>query len=182
MGGFGDCMGKGANPSRYNFAIGSAAAAVLSDGGLGGPIESVPAFLTDLYLQKRALREARLPTDVLNIAKNILYVDTGSDKILFDTGIGASQGGTLLEELEAANVMPSEITKIMITHAHPDHIGGILTNVTNGDFIYPNAEVRHPCSQCACRRVCLLQPALPALLGCMSLCAAARLLKRWLFA
>ncbi len=52
-------------------------------------------------------------------------VNTGSEMILFDTGLG--QGG-IQAALADAGVTPDQIDVVVITHMHPDHIGGMTTN------------------------------------------------------
>ncbi|MFQ6549286.1 MBL fold metallo-hydrolase [Aestuariibius sp. 2305UL40-4] len=52
-------------------------------------------------------------------------VDTGSERILFDTGLG--QGG-LITALSDAGYAPADITHVVITHMHPDHVGGLMTD------------------------------------------------------
>ncbi len=52
-------------------------------------------------------------------------VNTGSELVLFDTGLG--QGG-IQSALADAGVTPDQIDVVVITHMHPDHIGGMTTN------------------------------------------------------
>ncbi len=52
-------------------------------------------------------------------------VNTGSELVLFDTGLG--QGG-IQSALADAGVTPDQIDVIVITHMHPDHIGGMTTD------------------------------------------------------
>ncbi len=52
-------------------------------------------------------------------------VNAGSEMILFDTGLG--QGG-IQAALADAGVTPDQIDVVVITHMHPDHIGGMTTN------------------------------------------------------
>ncbi|WP_213250475.1 MBL fold metallo-hydrolase [Bradyrhizobium sp. sBnM-33] len=47
--------------------------------------------------------------------------------------------GRLLQNLAAAEIKPEEVDTILITHAHPDHLWGWLTQVTpSGPFQTPN--------------------------------------------
>ncbi|MEZ5873209.1 MAG: MBL fold metallo-hydrolase [Nitratireductor sp.] len=60
---------------------------------------------------------------------NVTLIDTGESKILFDVGSGASfmpSAGALLESLDAISVSAEDITHVVFTHAHPDHLWGLL--------------------------------------------------------
>ncbi|WP_170414836.1 MBL fold metallo-hydrolase [Ruegeria atlantica] len=61
-------------------------------------------------------------------------VNTGSELVLFDTGLG--QGG-IQAALDDAGVTPDQINVVVITHMHPDHIGGMTTNDAP---TFPNAR------------------------------------------
>jgi glyoxylase-like metal-dependent hydrolase (beta-lactamase superfamily II) len=50
-------------------------------------------------------------------------VNTGPELVLFDTGLAAD--GTLAA-LAAAGISPEQITTVVLTHMHPDHIGGLM--------------------------------------------------------
>ena len=63
-----------------------------------------------------------------------VLVKKGGNAILFDTGLG--QGG-IVRALEDAGHTPDDITHVVITHMHPDHIGGL---VTDGSPTFANAE------------------------------------------
>jgi glyoxylase-like metal-dependent hydrolase (beta-lactamase superfamily II) len=52
-------------------------------------------------------------------------IQTGGQTVLFDTGLG--QGG-IQTALAEVGVTPDEIDTVVITHMHPDHIGGMTTN------------------------------------------------------
>ena len=52
-------------------------------------------------------------------------VDTGSELVLFDTGLG--QGG-IQAALADAGVTPDQVDVVVLTHMHPDHIGGMTTD------------------------------------------------------
>ncbi|WP_409410772.1 MBL fold metallo-hydrolase [Bradyrhizobium sp. sBnM-33] len=68
----------------------------------------------------------------------------GDRLVLIDAGSrGKMQqqptAGRLLQNLAAAEIKPEEVDTILITHAHPDHLWGWLTQVTpSGPFQTPN--------------------------------------------
>lgn len=50
-------------------------------------------------------------------------VKVGNENILFDTGADSS---TLLDNMKKLKIDPKEINKIVLSHIHGDHIGGLL--------------------------------------------------------
>ncbi|WP_282080390.1 MBL fold metallo-hydrolase [Aquimarina algiphila] len=61
-------------------------------------------------------------------------IDTGNARVLVDTGLGF---GGLMKSLKQANIDASSIDVVAITHMHPDHIGGLMTD---GKPNFPNAR------------------------------------------
>ena len=85
-----------------------------------------------------ALLEANfLPPDKMVNMFTPIVVNTGKELVLFDTGLGAANGGQLQERLKAAGISPEQIDVVVITHCHPDHIGGVATE---GKPSFPNAR------------------------------------------
>jgi glyoxylase-like metal-dependent hydrolase (beta-lactamase superfamily II) len=70
-----------------------------------------------------------------------LLVDTGSHRVLIDTGAGplAPSTGHLEESLSRAGFRASDIDVVILSHAHPDHIGGLARE--DGTARFPNARV-----------------------------------------
>jgi len=65
----------------------------------------------------------------LTFCINILYVETGTERILVDSGGGQADKdlpGHLLDNLRAAGITPQSIDTVIISHFHLDHIWSIL--------------------------------------------------------
>lgn len=86
----------------------------------------------------------QVPTDSLKLAICPFLVVLEDDVLLLDTGLGFMNNGipALFPLLEKAGYHPGQITKILISHLHKDHIDGIGYRETTG-FVqhYPNAQI-----------------------------------------
>lgn len=70
---------------------------------------------------------------------------TENDYILLDAGIGwkNESGITVVSEiLENNNIRPEQITKLLLSHLHKDHIEGAVKLTENGfEAAFPNAQI-----------------------------------------
>jgi glyoxylase-like metal-dependent hydrolase (beta-lactamase superfamily II) len=129
-------------PDIHKFKVGTFQVLVVKDGARasGNPGET---FGTNQSAETvgKLLTSNFLPADQFVNSFSPTLVDTGSDVILFDTGLGKAgrnQGtGRLIEGLAAAGYMPEDITIVVITHMHGDHIGGIMED---GKPAFPKAR------------------------------------------
>ncbi len=100
----------------------------------GVPSESLKQVLSKHNLQPAQWEEFVSPYICL-------LVNTGENLVLIDTGAGPDLGpdtGKLFQRLEALGVSPGDIGIVVLTHGHPDHIGGNIT--TEMEPAFPNAR------------------------------------------
>jgi glyoxylase-like metal-dependent hydrolase (beta-lactamase superfamily II) len=112
---------------------------VVSDGELIIPAEIIAqdAPIEELLA---LLEPVRTGPENVRSETNSVVIRSGAELILFDTGSGEGfqpTAGKLPQNLARAGIEPGQITKVVFTHAHPDHIWGTLT--AEG-LRYPNAS------------------------------------------
>ena len=131
-------------PCFYRFKHGNMQATVVSDGilPLGEPSAS---FLgTSKEEVRRMLTDNFLSPDNVVLEQNVLVVNAGDKTVLFDTGMGSSTmfgptTGKLLANLKASGIDPKDIDAVVATHAHCDHVWGIMGD--DGGRHFPNAQI-----------------------------------------
>ena len=129
-------------PETHRFKVGTFEIVVVKDGARpsDNPQEIFGTNQTPEVVG--ALLEANfLPADKFVNSFSPTLVNTGSDVILFDTGFGeagrANGNGRLLEGLTAAGYKREDVTIVVLTHLHGDHIGGLMEG---GAPAFPNAR------------------------------------------
>ena len=132
---------------HHRFSVGAFECLAVSDGALvseppeaPGPILFANAPPAEL---DAAVRESGGSTPWTRWTEEItcLLVDTGSQRLLLDSGAGRLDPATgrLVENLADAGVAPSDIDMVILSHGHPDHVGGLVD--AHGSLVYPRARV-----------------------------------------
>jgi len=110
----------------------------VSDGYLHGDLKLLGNIDTT---EAVGIQEKAGITDHTSIHINCFLVRGGGRTVLIDAGAGGIKdwGGRLNDNLLLARVQPTDVDAILLTHAHPDHVGGLVD--ASGNPIFPNAEL-----------------------------------------
>jgi glyoxylase-like metal-dependent hydrolase (beta-lactamase superfamily II) len=87
------------------------------------------------------LKRYNQSAEVLTPPCNVTLMRRGDKTILFDVGSGpdfSPNSGILLDSLAALDVSPEDVTDIVFTHAHPDHLWGLLDDFDDPLFAQAN--------------------------------------------
>jgi glyoxylase-like metal-dependent hydrolase (beta-lactamase superfamily II) len=127
----------------YRFKVGGAEVTVVSDGplSLGDPKGTFTGVPDDEL--RKMLSDNFLAPDNVVLEQNSPIVNTGDKLVLFDTGLGTSKGfgpttGRQQKSMAEAGIKPEDIDAVVFSHAHIDHIGGVVDE--SDKVLFPNAQ------------------------------------------
>lgn len=137
------------SPHAHHFKVGSIDCVALSDGtfAYGPPIFPPPGNFLFVNAPRgrleRRLQEYGIDPEqweTWSSAYTCLLVSTGEHRVLIDSGAGAlgADTGRLLVSLHSAGVEAGEIDYVILTHGHPDHLGGNVD--AQGSVVFPEAQ------------------------------------------
>ncbi|WP_295975361.1 MBL fold metallo-hydrolase [uncultured Xanthomonas sp.] len=118
--------------------IGEFSITAISDGYLSASLD----LLSNIDpMEASKLQQDSGVSDPSSIHINCYLVRGRGRTILIDAGAGGFNqwGGKLKANLALAGVQPADIDTILLTHAHPDHVGGLLDS--SGEAAFPDAEL-----------------------------------------
>lgn len=131
-------------PTHYRVKLGNFEVTTISDAAafIDGPwpVIGSNAEQTDV---DQVMRDNLLPTNKYRPGFSPMVVNTGKELVLFDTGNGERgfvprpAGGWLAAQLGPAGFKPEQIDVVVLSHGHPDHIGGVMEQRRP---LFPNAR------------------------------------------
>jgi glyoxylase-like metal-dependent hydrolase (beta-lactamase superfamily II) len=128
-------------PAATKFNIGKLTAFALHDADFvaanDGSVFAVGGSTDEVA---KVLKAAGAPPDAVPLSVNVLLVKVKNHVVLIDTGLGPKAHGVLMQSLRKAGTPARDITDVLITHVHGDHVGGLAT--ADGTPAFPKAKVR----------------------------------------
>ena len=128
----------------YKYKIGSVEVTAVYDGIWRKPHD--PNFIKNATVEetKAALAKAGLTTEFMPIPLTVVVLKIGDRHVMIDAGSGVGQwqanATNLPANMAAAGIDRSEISTILVSHFHPDHVWGLMEKGTNAP-VFPNAEL-----------------------------------------
>jgi glyoxylase-like metal-dependent hydrolase (beta-lactamase superfamily II) len=122
--------------TNTRFNVGQFDVLMIHDGGApraaSGWLASAPKDELDQIVRAHGLDPEALDSSITPIV-----INTGSELVLIDTGLGGEKGD-LPGRLSEAGIDVGDIDAVIVTHGHGDHVGGIVD--AQGEFVFPNAD------------------------------------------
>ena len=115
-------------PGFHHYRVGDFKITALLDGYFEMPTNFIQGY--DEKAAKEATKQSyrRFTTGSISVPVNAYVIDTGTEMILLGGGTPTFMGATLGKlpaNMAAAGFNPDDITKILLTHTHPDHVAAI---------------------------------------------------------
>lgn len=129
-------------PGFYRYKVGDIEITALLDGYFALPNQIVIGYDEKAARQSTMMAHRRFTPGSIKIPVNGYVIKTGKDLILLDAGapslIAPSLGG-LTANMKAADIAPKDITTVLLTHTHPDHVGALANK--DGSKVFENATL-----------------------------------------
>jgi glyoxylase-like metal-dependent hydrolase (beta-lactamase superfamily II) len=128
----------------YKYKVGSIEVTAVYDGIWRKPHD--PTFIKNASVEdtKEALAKAGLTTEFMPIPLTVVVLKIGDKYVMIDSGSGVGQwqanATNLPSNMKAAGIDRGQISTILVSHFHPDHVWGLMEKGTNA-AVFPNAEL-----------------------------------------
>lgn len=127
------------NPGIHHLAVGDITVTALND----GQFEAQTAYIQGVPADEiEAMLRARFRAVPPRITISAFLLTIGGRRILVDAGCGTAFGpsmGGLRVNLAALGVAQTQIDRVLVTHAHIDHVSGLVD--ADGKPYFPNADI-----------------------------------------
>ena len=134
----------GQAPGYYRYRIGDIEVTAINDGYADRSLEG--------YVKNVALAEVETEISKLHHGKgkirvpyNSLVLRTGGKTVMIDAGngdSGAPTTGRWMANFKAAGFDPKDVSTVLLTHLHGDHINGL--RLKSGQGMFESAEIKLP--------------------------------------
>jgi glyoxylase-like metal-dependent hydrolase (beta-lactamase superfamily II) len=127
-------------PGYYRMMLGQFEITALYDGALD--LDTKLLHNTTPTELNRLLARMFVGNPKMQTAVNAYLINTGSNLVLVDAGAAKLFGpslGYILQNMRAAGYEPAQVDTVVITHLHPDHVGGVTD--ANGQPVFPKARI-----------------------------------------
>jgi glyoxylase-like metal-dependent hydrolase (beta-lactamase superfamily II) len=128
----------------YKYKVCSVEVTAVYDGIWRKPHD--PTFIKNASVEetKAALAKAGLTTEFMPIPLTVIVLKIGDKHIMVDAGSGVGQwqanATNLPANMKAAGIDRSQISTVLVSHFHPDHVWGLMEKGTSAP-VFPNAEL-----------------------------------------
>jgi glyoxylase-like metal-dependent hydrolase (beta-lactamase superfamily II) len=122
--------------TNYRFNVGEFDVLMIHDGGAPRPAGGWLAAAPKDELEQ-VVKSHGLDPEAVDSAITPIVINTGSELVLIDTGLGGERGD-LPSRLREAGIDVDDIDAVIITHGHGDHVGGIVD--AKGELVFRNAD------------------------------------------
>jgi len=128
----------------YKYKVGSIEVTAVYDGIWRKPHD--PTFIKNASVEetKAALANAGLTTEFVPIPLTVIVLKIGDKHIMVDAGSGVGQWQAnathLPANMSAAGIDRNQISTILVSHFHPDHVWGLMEKGANAP-VFPDAEL-----------------------------------------
>jgi glyoxylase-like metal-dependent hydrolase (beta-lactamase superfamily II) len=122
--------------TNTRFNVGEFDVLMIHDGGAprpaGGWLASAPKDELEQVVKAHGLDPEAVDSSIMPIV-----INTGSELVLIDSGLGGERGD-LPSRLREAGIDVDDIDAVIITHGHGDHVGGLVD--AKGELVFRNAD------------------------------------------
>jgi len=127
-------------PGYYRMMLGQFEITALYDGALD--LDTKLLYNTTPTELNKLLARMFVGNPKMQTAVNAYLINTGTNLVLVDAGAAKLFGpslGFILQNMRAAGYDPAQVDTVIITHLHPDHVGGVAD--ADGKPVFPKARI-----------------------------------------